>query len=134
MHIPTLVLSGVLAFGSGYCEGLKTTPTEPPACDMVAGAYKLSHSNSCNKSGNAIAATVTQSSCAIRAELEGLGTLTGTLNGAKADVTLAFTTPCGGTATGTLTHDGHSLLGSYSGTQTGTGCCATVAGTFTLSQ
>ena len=134
MSVPGLVLVCGLAFGAGYCEGLKTTPTEPPACDSVAGAYKLSHSNSCNKSGNAIATTVTQSGCTLRAELEGLGTLTGTLKGSKADVTLAFASPCGGTATGTLTHDGHSLVGSYAGTQTGSGCCPTVAGTLTLSQ
>ena len=134
MQIPAIALAGALAFGAGYCEGLKTTPTEPAACDAVGGAYKLAFSSSCNKSGNAIAATVTQSGCAIRAELAGLGVLTGTLKAAKADVALAFESPCGGTATGSLTHEGHSLVGSFAGAQTGTGCCATVAGTFTLSQ
>jgi hypothetical protein len=134
MHVPGLVLVTALAFGAGYCEGLKNTPTEPPACDAVAGSYKLSYTTTCNKSGNAIPATVTQSACQLRAELDGIGTLTGTLKASTADVTIAFSGPCGGAGTGTLKHDGHSLTGSYSGAQTGASCCPTVAGTFTLSQ
>ena len=134
MQVPGLVLVCALGFGAGYCEGLKTTPTEAPTCDNVAGAYKLAYSNTCGKNGNAIAVTVTQTGCAISADLSGIGSLTGTLQGSKADVTVAFPTPCAGTGRGSVTHEGHSITGSYSGTQTGTDCCETIAGTFTLSQ
>ncbi len=135
MYASTVALVFTLAFGAGYCEGLnKATPTEPLPCPDVSGAYRLSYGNSCGKSGNDIPVTVAQTGCEFKASLPGLGTLSGTLRDTTATVSLSFEGACPGSAAGTATRGGHSLYGSYSGTQTGPQCCGTVAGTFTLSQ
>jgi hypothetical protein len=77
--------------------------------------------------------TLFQSGCRAVADVPGVGTITGTVQGARLVFAIGFTS-CGGSASGTLdvTNDG-GLSGSYDGSATGGGvCCGTVTGTVVM--
>jgi hypothetical protein len=79
--------------------------------------------------------TLFQSGCNVVADLPGVGTLTGTVSGQTLVFAMGFS-PCGGSASGTmtLTSDG-GLSGTYAGQATGGGaCCGAVSGSVVLAR
>ena len=79
--------------------------------------------------------TLFQTGCKVVADLPGVGTLTGSVSGATLVFGIGFS-PCGGSASGTmtLTPDG-GLTGTYAGQATGGGaCCGAVSGTVVLAR
>lgn len=122
------LLAGALAAGCGGDE----TPTGPHACVPLTGRYAATFTDSCG-SRTAVDVTLFQTGCKVVADLPGVGTLTGSVSGATLVFALGFS-PCGGSASGTmtLTSDG-GLTGSYAGQATGGGvCCGAVTGTAVL--
>lgn len=117
----------------GCGPGLGLTPTEPGTCKKLAGAYASSYGNSCGHFSSNDAVTLTQTGCTITGVVPGVGTATGTITNAT-DVTwkVDFGTECKGTGAGTGKIEGTRITGTYIGQQTGSNCCSTVSGTFTL--
>jgi hypothetical protein len=117
----------------GSC-GSDETPTSPSSCVPLTGQYMATFSDSCG-STTTLDVTLFQTGCKVVADLPGVGTLAGSVSGATLVFALGFS-PCGGSASGTmtLTADG-SLSGTYAGQATGGGaCCGSVNGTVVLSR
>lgn len=121
-------LAGAALLGS--C-GTGETPTSPSSCVPLTGEYAGTFSDSCGS--RTFDVTLFQSGCRVVADLPGLGTLRGSVSGATLVFALGFS-PCGGSASGTMTvtSDG-GLTGAYAGEATGGGaCCGAVSGSVVL--
>jgi hypothetical protein len=108
------------------------TPTSPSSCVPLTGQYAATFADSCG-STRVLDVTLFQTGCRVVADLPGVGTMTGSVNGATLVFAVGFS-PCGGSASGTmsLTPEG-GLAGSYTGQATGGGaCCGAVSGTVVL--
>jgi hypothetical protein len=124
-------LAGAMLLGSCSSED---TPTSPSSCVPLTGQYAATFADSCG-SRTALDVTLFQTACHVDAELPGVGTLTGSVSGATLVFALGFS-PCGGSASGTmtLTADG-GLTGTYAGQATGGGaCCGAVSGSVVLTR
>jgi hypothetical protein len=83
--------------------------------------------------------TIFQTGCTVVAEFPGVGSLQGNVEGQTLIFAIGFAgfSPCGGSASGsaTVTPSG-GVSGTYRGQATGTGttCCGSVSGTFTLTR
>jgi hypothetical protein len=128
-------LAGLLVLGSCTSD---TSPTSPFSCVSVTGQYAGTFTDSCGLS-KAADVTLFQTGCTVVAEFPGVGSLQGSVNGQTLVFAIGFAgfSPCGGSASGsaTVTSSG-GLTGTYRGQTTGTGttCCGSVAGTFTLAR
>jgi hypothetical protein len=111
-------------------DGNDGSPTSP-SCSNIAGTWDIAATNSCGFQSSG-AVVVAQSACNFSAAVPLQGTVQGTINGSRASFTLAFASPCGGSATGTATIFGNAVNGTFSGRATGQGCCDPVSGSFTL--
>jgi hypothetical protein len=98
----------------------------------LAGTWDVAFANSCGAQSSSVV-VVAQSACNFSAAVALQGTVQGTINGSRASFTLAFASPCGGSATGTATISGNAVNGMFSGRAIGAGCCDPVTGSFTLS-
>lgn len=110
------------------------TPTSPPSCVPLTGQYAGVFTDSCGSKAT-LDVTLFQTGCKVVADLPGVGTLAGTVSGATLVFALGFS-PCGGSASGTmtLTADG-GLVGTYAGQATGGGaCCGAVTGNVVLTR
>jgi hypothetical protein len=108
------------------------TPTSGGSCVPLTGQYSATFHDTCGFS-TTVDVTLFQSGCRAVADVPGVGTITGTVQGARLVFAIGFTA-CGGSASGTLdvTNDG-GLSGSYDGSATGGGvCCGTVSGTVVM--
>jgi hypothetical protein len=116
------------------CGVGSSSPTEP-SCRQVSGTYDGSFVNSCGGSGSG-PVVVVQVGCNFEALIPGFGggNVAGQITGDRAAFTLYFSYPCSGSATGTATITGSTLLGTFSGGATGFGCCNPVTGSFTLTR
>lgn len=102
------------------------TPTQPSSCVPLTGQYAAAITDTCGARTN-VDVTLFQTGCKAVADVPGVGTITGNVEGARLVFAIGFTA-CGGSASGTLdvTNDG-GLSGSWSGTATGGGvCCGAV--------
>jgi hypothetical protein len=111
--------------------GSTETPTQPSSCVPLTGQYTGTFTDSCG--GRTLDVTLFQTGCKVVADLPGVGTLTGNVSGATLVFAIGFS-PCGGSASGTMTLgvDG-GLTGTYTGQATGGGaCCGAVAGSVVL--
>ena len=120
------VLAAALTSG---CPSSDDTLTSPSSCVPLTGLYTATFRDSCGFS-TTVDATIFQTGCKAVADVPGVGTIVGTVQGATLVFALGFTA-CGGSASGTLsvTSDG-GLSGSYAGQATGGGtCCGNVSGT-----
>ena len=130
-----LSLAGLLVLGS--CTSDKS-PTSPFSCVPLTGQYAGAFTDSCGLSKTADV-TLFQTGCTVVAEFPGVGTLQGTVEGQTLIFAIGFagSSPCGGSASGSasVTSSG-GLLGTYKGQATGTGtsCCGSVSGSFTLTR
>jgi hypothetical protein len=109
------------------------TPTQPASCVPLTGQYAGTFSDTCGT--KTLDVTLFQTGCKVVADLPGVGTLTGSVSGATLVFAVGFS-PCGGSASGTmtLTQDG-GLSGTYAGDATGGGaCCGAVSGTVVLAR
>lgn len=125
---PLLAAVLVAALAAG-CSSSDDTLTSPSSCVPLTGLYTATFRDSCGFS-TTVDVTIFQTACKVDAEVPGVGTIFGTVQGATLVFALGFTT-CGGSASGTLslTSDG-GLSGSYAGQATGGGtCCGNVSGT-----
>ena len=121
-RLAAAALAGALLSG---CPSGDTT-TSPDACVPLTGMYSATFTDSCGLS-KTVDVTIFQTSCKAVAEVPGIGTITGTVAGARLVFAIGFTF-CGGSASGTLdvTPNG-GLAGSYTGQATGGGvCCGAV--------
>lgn len=131
----SLALSALIVLSS--CDPEKS-PTSPFSCVPLTGQYSGVFTDSCGLS-KTVDVTLFQTSCTVVAELPGVGSLQGTVQGQTLVFAIGFAgfSPCGGSASGSavVTASG-GLGGTYNGQATGTGtaCCGTVSGTFTLSR
>lgn len=110
------------------------TPTSPSPCVPLTGQYAATFTDSCG-SRTTLDVTLFQTGCQVVADLPGVGTLSGSVSGTTLVFALGFS-PCGGSASGTmtLTADG-GLTGTYGGQATGGGaCCGPVSGTVVLTR
>jgi hypothetical protein len=110
------------------------TPTQPTSCVPLTGQYSATFADSCGSKTTADV-TLFQTGCNVVAQAPGVGTLTGTVSGQTLVFALGFS-PCGGSASGTMTitADG-GLTGTYAGQATGGGaCCGAVTGTVVLTR
>ena len=125
------LLATLAACGGG------SSPAEPVSCTNVAGSYRAAGSNSCGGSYTGQPVTVAQSGCNFTATTPN-GTITGIGSGSSATLSLVFSLPCAGTATGTATLTSSAIVGTYPGTVTtsGFGCCSLgpVSGSFTMTK
>ena len=130
-----LSLAGLLILGS--CNPDRS-PTSPFSCVPLTGQYVGVFTDSCGLSKTEDV-TLFQTGCTVVAELPGVGSLQGTVQGQTLVFSIGFAgfSPCGGSATGsaTVTSSG-GLSGTYRGQATGAGatCCGSVSGTFTLTR
>ncbi|HEY3350809.1 MAG TPA: hypothetical protein VGM13_13615 [Thermoanaerobaculia bacterium] len=111
--------------------GSAETPTQPSSCVPLTGQYAGTFTDSCGV--RTLDVTLFQTGCKVVADLPGVGTLTGNVSGATLVFAVGFS-PCGGSASGTLTlgADG-GLTGTYTGQATGGGaCCGAVSGSVVL--
>ena len=118
------------AAASASC-GSTETPTQPSSCVPLTGQYAGTFTDSCGS--KTLDVTLFQTGCKVVADLPGVGTLTGNVSGATLVFAVGFS-PCGGSASGTmtLTADG-GLTGTYAGQATGGGaCCGAVTGSVVL--
>lgn len=133
------ILAGALASALilGGCRS-DTSPTSLSSCIPLTGQYTGVFTDSCGLSKTEDV-TLFQTACTLVAEFPGVGSVQGTVSGGTLVFAIGFAgfSPCGGSASGsaTLTPSG-GLTGHYSGEATGTGttCCGTVSGTFTLTR
>lgn len=129
------VLASCLALGG--CRD-DSTPTSLASCIPLTGQYTGVFTDSCGLSKTEDV-TLFQSACTVVAQFPGVGSLQGTVSGGTLVFSIGFSgfSPCGGSASGTatLTPSG-GLTGHYSGQATGTGthCCGSVSGVFTLTR
>ncbi len=122
-------LALAVALASAGCTSSDTV-TSPTSCVPLTGQYAATFHDSCGLA-TTVDVTVFQSGCHAVAEVPGIGTLVGDVQGGTLVFALGFTA-CGGSASGTLTvtPDG-GLSGSYAGQATGAGgsCCGALTGT-----
>ncbi len=130
-----VALASLLVLGS--CNSA-TSPTSPFSCVPLTGQYAGVFTDSCGLSKTEDV-TLFQTGCTVVAEFPGVGSLQGTVEGQTLVFAIGFAgfSPCGGSASGsaTVTSSG-GLSGSYRGQATGTGtaCCGSVSGSFTLTR
>jgi hypothetical protein len=127
---PLAVLALGLVLAAAGCSN--DTITSPSACVPLTGLYTATFRDSCGLS-TTVDVTLFQTGCKVVADLPGVGTLTGSVSGQTLVFALGFS-PCGGSASGTmtLTADG-GLTGTYAGEATGGGiCCGSMSGTAVL--
>lgn len=127
---PAALVALAAAFVLTSC-GSTETPTQPSSCVPLTGQYAGTFTDSCG--AKALDVTLFQTGCKVVADLPGVGTLTGNVSGATLVFAIGFS-PCGGSASGTmtLTSDG-GLTGTYAGQATGGGaCCGAVTGSVVL--
>jgi hypothetical protein len=101
------------------------------SCVPLTGQYAATLADACGT--KTFDVTLFQTGCRVVADLPGVGTLTGSVSGQTLVFAVGFS-PCGGSASGTmsLTGDG-GLAGTYTGEATGGGaCCGTLNGTVAL--
>ena len=114
------------------------TPTSLRSCVPLTGRYAGVFTDSCGLSKTEDV-TLFQTSCTVVAEVPGVGSLQGTVEGQTLVFAIGFAgfSPCGGSASGsaTVTSSG-GLSGTYAGQATGAGttCCGKVSGSFTLTR
>lgn len=112
----------------------RETPTGPSSCVPLTGQYAATFRDSCGLA-TTVDVTIFQTGCRAVAEVPGVGTITGTVEGARLVFAIGFTA-CGGSASGTLdvTPDG-GLAGAYAGSATGGGaCCGPLSGTVVMTR
>jgi len=130
-----VALASLLVLGSCNSD---TSPTSPFSCVPLTGQYAGVFTDSCGLSKTEDV-TLFQTGCTVVAEFPGVGSLQGTVEGQTLVFAIGFAgfSPCGGSASGsaTVTTSG-GLSGSYRGQATGTGtaCCGSVSGSFTLTR
>jgi len=130
-----VALASLLVLGSCNSD---TSPTSPFSCVPLTGQYTGVFTDSCGLSKTEDV-TLFQTGCTVVAEFPGVGSLQGTVEGQTLVFAIGFAgfSPCGGSASGsaTVTSSG-GLSGSYRGQATGTGtaCCGSVSGSFTLAR
>jgi len=130
-----VALASLLVLGSCNSD---TSPTSPFSCVPLTGQYAGVFTDSCGLSKTEDV-TLFQTGCTVVAEFPGVGSLQGTVEGQTLVFAIGFAgfSPCGGSASGsaTVTSSG-GLSGSYRGQATGTGtaCCGSVSGSFTLAR
>jgi len=130
-----VALASLLVLGSCNSD---TSPTSPFSCVPLTGQYAGVFTDSCGLSKTEDV-TLFQTGCTVVAEFPGVGSLQGTVEGQTLVFAIGFAgfSPCGGSASGsaTVTSSG-GLSGSYRGQTTGTGtaCCGSVSGSFTLAR
>lgn len=130
-----VALASLLVLGSCNSD---TSPTSPFSCVPLTGQYAGVFTDSCGLSKTEDV-TLFQTGCTVVAEFPGVGSLQGTVEGQTLVFAIGFAgfSPCGGSASGsaTVTTSG-GLSGSYRGQATGTGtaCCGSVSGSFTLAR
>ena len=125
-------LAAVASIGLGACSN-DDTPTQPSSCVPLTGQYAATFTDTCGT--KVLDVTLFQSGCNVVADLPGVGTLTGSVSGGTLVFAMGFS-PCGGSASGTmtLTADG-GLSGTYAGQATGGGaCCGAVSGSVVLAR
>ena len=116
------------------CAPNSPCPTPTPgggSCANVSGSRNAFWSDSCGRSGSGTM-VIAQTGCSFTATLTGLGTFSGTVANSTLTFSLQFSDPCSGTANGTATVSGAAVNGTYSGSQTGNGCCSPVTGNITF--
>ncbi len=119
----------------GSCNSAQS-PTSPSSCVSLTGQYTGVFTDSCGLSKTEDV-TLFQTTCTVVAQFPGVGSLQGTVEGQTLVFAIGFAgfSPCGGSASGsaTVTSSG-GLSGTYRGQATGTGsaCCGSMSGTFTL--
>lgn len=114
--------------------GCNPSPTGPSSCIDLSAKYTGTFRDSCGGSTTADVTLFLLSRCRFIGEVPGLGTIQGTVDGAFLVLTVAFS-PCGGSAAGSAQIDAHgNIAGTYNGNQTGSGCCAVLSGSFTLTR
>jgi hypothetical protein len=128
-------VAAALAFAvaGGGCSNTDT-PTQPTSCVPLTGQYAATFTDSCGAK-TTVDVTLFQTGCGVVAQAPGVGTLSGNVSGQTLVFALGFS-PCGGSASGTmtLTSDG-GLSGTYSGQATGGGaCCGAVTGAVVLAR
>ena len=124
-------LAALLALAA--CLSNETT-TQAPACVPLTGQYAATITDTCGARTN-VDVTLFQTGCKAVGDVPGVGTITGTVEGARLTFAIGFTA-CGGSASGTLdvTSDG-GLSGSWSGAATGGGvCCGAVTATVVMTR
>ncbi|HEV8269086.1 MAG TPA: hypothetical protein VGR00_12665 [Thermoanaerobaculia bacterium] len=131
------LLAAAALFAASCGVGSRHHPTDA-SCADIGGSYDGTFTNSCGGSGHGVV-IVTQAGCTFNALIPGFGggSIAGHVDDRTATFTLYFSTPCGGSATGTATisSSGRRIDGTYSGGATGgNGCCNPVSGSFTLTQ
>lgn len=130
-----VALASLLVLGSCNSD---TSPTSPFSCVPLTGQYAGVFTDSCGLS-KMEDVTLFQTRCTVVAELPGVGSLQGTVEGQTLVFAIGFAgfSPCGGSASGSaaVTSSG-GLSGTYRGQATGAGtvCCGSVSGTFTLTR
>ena len=125
-------LVAALAFLAG-CTNTETV-TGPTSCVPLTGLYTATFRDSCGLA-TTVDVTIFQSGCKAVADVPGVGTITGNVEGARLVFAIGFTS-CGGSASGTLdvTPDG-GLSGSYAGAATGGGvCCGALTATVVMTR
>ena len=133
MRAPSFAAVLACAVLAGGCT-TEDTPTQPTSCVPLTGQYSATFADSCG-SKTTVDVTLFQTGCTVVADVPGVGTLTGTVSGQTLVFALGFS-PCGGSASGTmtLTADG-GLTGTYAGQATGGGaCCGALSGTVVLTR
>jgi hypothetical protein len=115
----------------------RQTSSVPPACNSVAGSYRAAFRSSAGSTGGG-AVAIKQSGCFFGAYLPGIGAaLEGVVTGLTS-ASIRVNDPCGaGVQTGTMTIDGKTITGTYSGVSTGAQGCSPagpVSGSFTATR
>ena len=121
-----------LALSGAGCESSESSLTSPLSCVPLTGLYTATIRDSCGNE-KTMDVTLFQSGCTAVAQLPGVGNLAGTVSGGTLVFSIDFS-PCGGSASGTmtLTPEG-GLTGTYAGQATGGGaCCGAVNGSVVL--
>jgi hypothetical protein len=116
----------------GSCRN-NDTPTQPTSCVPLTGQYAGTFTDTCGT--KTLDVTLFQTGCRVVGDLPGVGTLSGSVSGQTLVFAIGFS-PCGGSASGTmtLTNDG-GLSGTYGGQATGGGaCCGAVTGSVVLAR
>lgn len=132
MKASRLAVALTAALLSGSCSSTET-PTQPTSCVPLTGQYSGTFTDTCGT--KTIDVTLFQSGCKVVADLPGVGTLTGSVSGQTLVFAIGFS-PCGGSASGTMTlTESGGLTGTYAGEATGGGaCCGAVSGTVVLAR
>jgi hypothetical protein len=108
-------------------------PGQLSACPVMKGQYHCEFKTSCGSTGW-IWVKAEQNGCELTLTFPLLGVMKGTLQGESAVTTMVFSSPCVGSATGSLTASGETIAGSFIGAASGTDarCCAQINGTFSM--